>query len=188
MLNAIFYGMNLLGEKKGLAKLCELLELIKVNGNQVFDKTKVVNAEIIIEPSLSDFGYPDVVIILNYSGKKCVLFFEAKVKTWHKDQWNSKISNFKTQLRRFSDSVGKRISKDGKKRKIGTNGVVLQFYKMIKDADEFYFIALLPKKVSLKHNWGLLLWEDIEKKLVIPGLKENFDFNRTVTDARSQIY
>lgn len=86
MVNSLFYemryredGKNLLGEFVSLIKFPKYYQGFKVSGGSVY-----------IEPSYSDFGQADAVILANNLYKKQSLFIEAKVKTGSKRTWSIK--------------------------------------------------------------------------------------------------
>ncbi|MCB9133612.1 MAG: hypothetical protein H6647_22030 [Anaerolineales bacterium] len=43
--------------------------------------------EVLLEPSLSDFGNPDAVALIHGANRRCVVFFEGKVKTSRSGSW-----------------------------------------------------------------------------------------------------
>ncbi len=83
MVNSLFYEMRSREDGDGL--LGEFVSLIKFP--KYFQDFRVSGGSVYIEPSFSDFGTADAVILANNLYKKQSLFIEAKVKTGAKKVW-----------------------------------------------------------------------------------------------------
>ncbi len=62
---------------------------------------QISDVKIVIEPSFSDFGDADAVILVNNQGVKQVIFIEAKVKTYQKHYWSilDEFEEFKSGIK-----------------------------------------------------------------------------------------
>jgi hypothetical protein len=127
------------------------------------------------EQSFSDFGDSDLVIIAEKGVKKTVVFIEGKVKTSQgsfsldinldtlKDGFSSNIFvqlYYKCLLTlvlkedTIDTSVLKNLNDIFKKgenandRKIGKNAIVLKAVEMIREAQHYYFVAILPLDIK----------------------------------------
>lgn len=176
---------------------------------------------IYLEHSLSDFGSPDVIITYNEGKKFIVVFVEAKVSNGNK-KWSLKkqYEDFKDKkpkditsniFRQFAlkellmnnknkaedgiscDDKNKRIM--GNKtspRKIGNNNVVKKFFNKIKDADDYWFLGLVPdnalpdpreKDKAVFDKLKLLTWKQIAAFAEAKGLndlKDSFSWNNGI--------
>lgn len=140
------------------------------------DLTKEVLLEIYIEPSLSEFGNPDAVILIgDETGKnRQVLFIEAKMCTFQESSGkpgtvsltrnSSRILHelfmkavFYKELKTIKNSdvegfEARVYAEDKKKRKIGRNKFVLELAWKIMQCDKAAFIALTTDLVSSPVN------------------------------------
>lgn len=200
MINALFYGMLLSQKSDNLFN--KLLKLIKP---YPFFKNNVTNINTYIEPSLSEFGTPDILISFKNRGIQEVIFLEAKIKSWNWKKWNpweGIFNQLESKFVLFNNRADLNKLHTGiNNKKIGTNNVVINniFIPAVKNAKKAYYIALLPRKIDyseyLSKNikpFGYLLWKDIKKSMSdIPRLSENFNFNEAYDQEgklRSQIY
>jgi hypothetical protein len=94
IMNALFYDIAF--SKKDLKILVELLKLINpfyIDSKLIeFEFSHTIGAKILIEQSLSEFGDPDIILLLNGTNSiksewKQVIFIEAKVKTSQGKKW-----------------------------------------------------------------------------------------------------
>ncbi|MCR4620400.1 MAG: hypothetical protein K5633_06910 [Paludibacteraceae bacterium] len=171
-----------------------------------------------MEHSLSEFGTPDAVI----TDSQNVFFIEAKVckgdNKWSIktelekfDNYKNKVSN-KPKYGLFTQLYWKTLlNKDGvkqdefadRKRKIGSNEVVTDFFKKIKDKEPYY-VGIIPTKETLSNlatdkrselekffgednkNLFLIPWEKIDGCFSNKGPCS--DFAETMKHNRNQIY
>ena len=84
MINSLFYEMKC--REDGNELLDEFIALIKFP--KYFQGFKITGASVYIEPSFSDFGQADAVILFDNLYKRQFLFIEAKVKTESKKAWS----------------------------------------------------------------------------------------------------
>ncbi len=85
--------------------LRRFLNLIKTPGRAIEHKT-IVSAEVLLEPSLSDFGDADAVALIDGADGRRAIFFEGKVKSSQKATWTVQDEwiRFKTGLSSKLDS------------------------------------------------------------------------------------
>ena len=83
LLNSLFYELS--ARDKSIELLGRLLNQAYFSGGG--HAFKISEAQIFIEPSLSDFGDADTVLLIKNSGRKQTVFIEAKVKTFKKKEW-----------------------------------------------------------------------------------------------------
>lgn len=83
LINSLFYDLNYRDHDGKL--LSGLLNRVYFPGGE--HKFEISEAEIFIEPSLSDFGDADAVLLIKNSSRKQTIFIEAKVRTCEKDKW-----------------------------------------------------------------------------------------------------
>ncbi|HRQ44976.1 MAG TPA: hypothetical protein PLB12_11580 [Candidatus Goldiibacteriota bacterium] len=211
MINAILYDMALNSNKNNSAMEKFLKLIIKKDGNKLFEELKTIRElKIYIEPSFSGFGDPDVLISFISNKEKYVVFFEAKVKTWHrKSEWRDldvEKSGVLAQLRNKIDLFEHReeIEKNGfyEKRSIGKNEIVNKTFKVVCNAQKAFYVGWLPltdgesffEKFQDEKNVGLLTWENLRKiKSLSKRMKlmaSNFIYNESEVngESRSQIY
>lgn len=79
------------GVEQGLARLTTFLKLAKFPNERPEDPHRfegIIGAKLIVEQSFSDFGHPDLLILLDYEDeRKGAVFIEAKVKTAQNAFW-----------------------------------------------------------------------------------------------------
>ena len=172
-----------------------------------------------LEHSLSEFGSPDLIVTFKMERKKTVIFIEAKVtngkKSWilakQYEEYCKKVdkpkditSNFfrqmalKDLLIRKKDlaetsgvlSEDTRVMGTKKERKLGGNKIVLKLFNLIKDADRFEYLGLVPdasipsfkeedKEVFAKIKyitWAQIIDFAVDNKLQY--LIDNFEWNK----------
>jgi hypothetical protein len=100
IVNALFYDIAF--SEKALALLADFLNILTLFPDNNLKEYinhfhTITDAKILIEQSLSDFGDPDVILLLSGGdGKdnspiwKCAIFIEAKVSTSQGSQWSIK--------------------------------------------------------------------------------------------------
>ena len=175
--------------------------------------------KIYMEHSLSQFGTPDAVIV----DSKYVFFIEAKVcANNHKWTLETELEDFEKYKNGNADENGlfvqlywktllQHIDADGgaqdtlvsRTRKIGSNEVVTDFFKKIKDKTPYYIgiiptsktlVGLAPDKRSdLEESFGnnykklfLISWEKIDDSF--SDKEPCSDFAKTMKYNRNQIY
>lgn len=192
MVNSLFYEMKC--STNGFELMKKFLSEIKFSNSEKVITLNEDDVRIYIEPSLSDFGDADVIII---SSNKTI-FIEAKVKA-NKKNWSisTEFSNIITKkdkqnssnlfiqlyhkVRLFNElkKNGMQNLKNGidfddnskkKKRKIGKNKIVNKIIEDIRATytDEAYFVALVPDEENLKN-----FYDELEGKHVIDSNKNN---------------
>ena len=78
LINALFYEINYSGNSSELIR--GLLSLISFPyKNNGIDTEKILDVDILIEQSLSDFGDADAILLLNNIISKQAIFIEAKI-------------------------------------------------------------------------------------------------------------
>ena len=80
MINSLSYELKF--SENNLRLLNDFLSLVSFPYFRV--PFQISDVKILIEPSFSDFGDADAVILVNNPGVKQVIFIEAKVKTYQK--------------------------------------------------------------------------------------------------------
>jgi hypothetical protein len=151
-----------IGQSTG--KVTEFLrDCLKVNICKSYDD--VSSYDLYLEHSLSEFGTPDLVIIVHYKDQSSdVIFIEAKVCSG-KNKWecavplgqfykkNADASNLFYQLylkallfQRKRDNFPINDYKEVS-RSIGKNTVVSKFFNAIKDCSYAYYAALVPSLI-----------------------------------------
>ncbi|MCI1719987.1 MAG: hypothetical protein LKM37_03045 [Bacteroidales bacterium] len=145
--------------------------LEKIKGLKIKD---IAECELYLEHSLSEFGTPDLVIIVSHKDKdstKDAIFVEAKVKAYgglKKSESNFKSRNkydgyssnlfYQLYLKKLlfdnreniniNININKRIwitDKYRKKRTIGQNTTVLKLFNKIVPCKNSYYVAIVPK-------------------------------------------
>jgi len=84
IINSLFYETKF--SQNDLQLLNDFLSLVSFPYRAV--DFQISDVKILIEPSFSDFGDADAVLLVNNQGYKQVIFIEAKVKTLQKHRWS----------------------------------------------------------------------------------------------------
>ena len=97
MINSLFYELKF--SENNLRLLNDFLSLVSFPYFRV--PFQISDVKILIEPSFSDFGDADAVILVNNQGVKQVIFIEAKVKTYQKPYWGilDEFEEFKSGIK-----------------------------------------------------------------------------------------
>jgi len=97
MLNSLFFEIFYNNKVELLQKLLSSIQFR--DGKRVFE---LINAQIYIEQSLSDFGDSDAILLIEDKSSKYTVFIEAKVKTSQRKQWS-----IKNEIRNFENGIQK---------------------------------------------------------------------------------
>jgi len=182
LINSLLYEINF--SNNSLQIINELLNAITFPLLSV--KFNISEIEILIEQSFSDFGTVDFLFLVNNSGSKQSIFFEAKIVNYSDifsefEKFNSFINGLRQSTSNLFFQIYEKIRlsaeiknnnfialHDGIKfpacsrkilRKIGTRKVVLKATnELAKFTDTSYFILLVPDDLSSLKNF-------FEKKL-----------------------
>jgi hypothetical protein len=100
VVNSLFYEISY--ARNSTALLDQFISLIEFP--KYFQDFKVTGASIYIEPSFSDFGQGDVVLLIENLYRKQSLFIEADVKTASKKEWKiqDEFERFVEDIREFN--------------------------------------------------------------------------------------
>jgi len=100
MINALFYEID--NVQNNTQILSDLLNTVCFPNKNIPNNIhfQIKDATILIEQSFSDFGDSDVVLLIDNNGVKQTVFIEAKVKTYHRKQYdNDKV------FQKFTNSI-----------------------------------------------------------------------------------
>ena len=169
-MNALFYYIGMAEKEEGKKLLTRLFALGDIH--ITFNSFKLY-----IEGSLSGFGSPDLVAILDtLEGSHIAVFIEAKVGQWkEKEAYKRFMGNESYETKSFYKNYAsnlfyqlylKKLLFDNKEknniedkykytkrsiRKLGKNNVVKKLFKEIQKCSKAYYITITPHKLQSKY-------------------------------------